>query len=270
MKLKKFSYLQETKIIKFKEENKKVTCDLLTNGGLTKQKFDKVFVGSGPVATSILCINSDFTKKVTFQSSDLLQVPYFKFKTQEKKKTSFADIFVYDKKNRFYLQIYFYSKSVMKLAENIIRFINLDKIIPNQILNFFGGIFIYLDSSFSSTFSIEKRGQEIELNLEKESIEQSKILKEISKNLRKSGFFLISFLKNKSRYGQSYHFGSQFPHSHDMSGNKTDFLGRLNNMNNIHIIDSSVLPNVNNGPITNIIMANSYRITEESLKKTND
>ena len=48
----------------------------------------------------------------------------------------------------------------------------------------------------------------------------------------------------------------------------TDRLGRIKGIINVHIMDSSVLPTINTGPITGTIMANSFRITEEIFKKT--
>ena len=43
----------------------------------------------------------------------------------------------------------------------------------------------------------------------------------------------------------------------------SDRTGRILDLKNTHIIDSSVLPRVNVGPVTLTTMANSYRIVEE-------
>lgn len=62
--------------------------------------------------------------------------------------------------------------------------------------------------------------------------------------------------------------GGQFPHSNRSDILSTDRLGRIKGIINVHIMDSSVLPIINTGPITGTIMANSFRITEEIFKKT--
>ena len=77
--------------------------------------------------------------------------------------------------------------------------------------------------------------------------------------------FPIGILKTKYFFGKSYHYGAQFPHSKNPSKNESDIFGRIENLKNAHIIDSSVLPIVNVGSITPTIIANSYRITELSL-----
>ena len=60
----------------------------------------------------------------------------------------------------------------------------------------------------------------------------------------------------------SNHYGSQFPLNDIGNPNSTDSFGRLEIFNNVHIIDSSVLPCLEPGPITLTVMANSYRITD--------
>ena len=92
-----------------------------------------------------------------------------------------------------------------------------------------------------------------------------RIEKNIFKILRSSGIYVIYF-KKELKYGKSYHYGSQFPHAIEVTKNTTDTQGRLNNLKNSHIIDASVLPSVNTGPVTKTIIANSYRITFEVLK----
>ena len=59
--------------------------------------------------------------------------------------------------------------------------------------------------------------------------------------------------------------GGQFYHSTNKTGVSSDRLGRILGFQNVHIIDSSVLPIINVGPITAVTMANSYRISEEII-----
>ena len=48
---------------------------------------------------------------------------------------------------------------------------------------------------------------------------------------------------------------------------EADILGRINNLKNIHIIDSSVLTTLPISTITYTVMANSIRIIDNSIKK---
>ena len=67
----------------------------------------------------------------------------------------------------------------------------------------------------------------------------------------------------RSKFGKSNHYGGQFSHNMSSGEVHTDRIGRLKNLDNVHILDSSVLPIINTGPLTVTMMANSYRITEE-------
>ena len=49
-------------------------------------------------------------------------------------------------------------------------------------------------------------------------------------------------------------------------GDKSDLLGRPTGSQNIHVVDSSVLPTIAPGPITFTVMANAMRIAEETVK----
>ena len=71
---------------------------------------------------------------------------------------------------------------------------------------------------------------------------------------------LLLPLKKTYLDGTSYHNGAQFP-IHENASNKTsDKYGRISYLQNTHIVDSSVLPDINTGPGVKLIIANSYRI----------
>jgi hypothetical protein len=260
-----YKYIPNAKLIKFEEIEDIVKCSIDFKDGLKECHFEKVFIGCGPIGTSIIALNSSIVNKVKFRSSDLIQLPYVKFKKTANKATSFADIFAYDENNNFYLQFYFYSKSVLKLAGNVIKFTNINRFFPHNFLNYFGGVFIYLDQDLSSNFELYKEKGKLFINKFEPPNKQKSIRKKIFKKLRKSGFYPINFLYKNLKYGKSYHYGSQFSHSIKSKNHFTDIYVRLNNLNNSYIIDASVLPSVNTGPVTNTIIANSYRIVSEVI-----
>ena len=85
--------------------------------------------------------------------------------------------------------------------------------------------------------------------------------------LKKSGIFIIPIISKKFFYGKSNHYGSQFAHKNIKDEFSSDRLGRIFDLENVHILDSSVLPVLNVGPLTVTIIANSYRIIEEIFDK---
>jgi choline dehydrogenase-like flavoprotein len=61
--------------------------------------------------------------------------------------------------------------------------------------------------------------------------------------------------------GQSYHFGSTFPH-----GSGSDLLGRVGGFQHVHLVDGAVLPSVPSTTFTLTVMANAHRIVTESRR----
>ena len=73
------------------------------------------------------------------------------------------------------------------------------------------------------------------------------------------------------KYGQSNHYGAQFSMANNVEETNninSDILGRIKKMNDVHFIDSSVLPVLSPGPITLIVMLNAYRIVNEAINET--
>jgi choline dehydrogenase-like flavoprotein len=65
-----------------------------------------------------------------------------------------------------------------------------------------------------------------------------------------------------------YHFGSSLPMSNkSLNSTSTDLYGRLKNVSNIHVLDSSILPNIPAGSYSFTVMANAIRIVKSIKDK---
>ena len=65
-----------------------------------------------------------------------------------------------------------------------------------------------------------------------------------------------------------YHFGSSLPMSNkNLTSPYTDFYGRLEGVHNIHVLDSSILPNIPAGSYSYTVMANAIRIVNAIVEK---
>ncbi len=64
--------------------------------------------------------------------------------------------------------------------------------------------------------------------------------------------------------GAGYHSGAVFPMTRTPLSWQSDALGRVRGLTRIHIVDSSVLPEIPGGPVTLTIMANAHRIAAET------
>jgi choline dehydrogenase-like flavoprotein len=91
------------------------------------------------------------------------------------------------------------------------------------------------------------------------------MLKEVIARLRRSGAALdlhpIPGQTKLSGTAKSYHFGGSFPHSFDATRSlRSDLLGRVDGLKNVHLVDASVFPTVPATTFTLTIMANAHRI----------
>ena len=263
IKKNKIIYYEDTELRNFKELENKVECKLINNNNEKIEYFDKLILATGPVSTSQIVLNSKIVEKITIRTTDLMQVPFFKFFQTSKKLHSFSDLFSSIKVFGYdtYHQFYFYSKSILVLSKNAFKIKKLLKFSPNVFLSFIGGIFITLESSLSSKIIMTHSEDGIDTKfVDGDNKKRKKILRKLFRKFLKSRIFLILFLKKGYFNGSSYHNGAQFPIKKTSSNTTSDKLGRISNLENTHIVDSSVLPDINTGPGVKLIIANSYRI----------
>ena len=229
------------------EKNNEIDCNIVIDGKTENLKFEKVFLGCGPINTSKIIIESTDIERLKLKTCDMLSLPYFTFKFSNPKKHSFADIFTYFKKEKeeFFLQIYGFSKSLLSLANNVLPITKILKYFPSLLFSNFGGIFLYVNENNSSKLEIKKYNNNFLMSYKEPADNPKNKIKELKILLKKSGIFVIPLISKNFKYGKSNHYGSQFPHKNNQDKYSSDRLGRILNFKNIHIIDGSVLPVLN-------------------------
>lgn len=265
IELKKVNYLKNTKLVSFKEDSRKVNCDLIQSNKIINKTYDKVFLCSGVISTSLIIMNSTDLRQVEVKISDLLSIPFINLYRKGQKRHSLSDLFVHKITNEseVFLQIYGFSRGLLNLANDAVPITRFIKKLPNFLFKNFGGIFMYLNQENSSSMKITKTSEGISFEPVNVDFDVNKELKAIRKYLLKGKVFPLYILKKNYKFGKSNHYGGQFSHAMSSGEVHTDRIGRLKNLDNVHILDSSVLPIINTGPLTVTMMANSYRITEE-------
>jgi len=263
IKKENIKYLSTTKLLSFEEKNNIVECKFLFENDIKFSNYDKLILASGPISTAEILINSKIVKKVSIKTTDLVQVPFFKlFKTSEKLH-SFSDLFSSFKVLNLntYQQYYFFSKTIFILSKNIFKLSRVLNFMPKSLLSLLGGMNIYLDREISSIIEMSLSNNKIITSyVDGDRKRRNQILRHLFKELIKSKIILLLPIKKLYLNGSSYHNGSQFPMDKLASNKTSDSLGRVSNLKNTHIVDSSVLPDVNTGPGVKLIVANSYRI----------
>ncbi len=266
----KITYLPNHKLVKFNENEAHVNCELIHEHEKINLNFDYIFIAAGPFGTSEIFLNSNLVKKVTIESSDLVTIPFITSPYKNKNHSSHPELFFEDEieEKLIYSQLYLYSDNLLKIFTNHNKFLSTFTFAPNIAKNLFGGFRIFLDPDISSKIDLTMdANNKIKKNINFFNIDKQKQI--VNKHLKKYkdfGIFPLSIFKKVLSNGESYHFGSQFKHGVLDSNNYSDDLGRINGLKKSFVIDSSVLPVVNTGPITYTTMANSLRITNKFLE----
>ena len=285
-KNKNFTYINNATVVSLKEVEDIVQTFYLKSGKEEKLDSDKIFMCSGPLQNLIILNNSGLINNE--KSFELKDTQQFIFLSRLKKKVNNIELsystlskinihisnkFGINKTLNF--QIYPYSEiflqSFINIFGNIIIF--LQSLLFSK-LNSVLGIQGFLHSDFSNKI-ILKYDKKIKkfLVFEKKNFNLNNKIKEITKYFcnyfkQNNQVRFYSFPTKILKTGQSYHVGSIFPIKQEPEENECDLQGKLKNTKNIHILDSSILPDLPATSFTFLVLANAIRILR-SLSKTN-
>jgi hypothetical protein len=254
------------------EKNVQINFFNFSTGTIEKIYTKHVFIGAGAISTSIIVLNSfkeiktiEIQDSAMMYSASILKKSIKKLKFDNSLTKISLSLKLYSQ-NDTYAQIYNYSAGIFEPILNSVKLSKkLKKFIDNIFCNKIILVISYLDSKVSNSIILTKLNDDVIESSVKYNQQQKKILKIHLKSIKKifsaRGFLSSSHIKMYKKTGFGVHIGANFsPYRLDL--NKTDSkFGTLSSSKFIHIIDSSVLPEIKSGPITLTIMANSLRIT---------
>ena len=268
------------RVLKLSENNSEVTLETIDVNGKVEvlSGFEKVFLAAGSLESFRVLANSKIVgdegilKDSATYFIPLLVLPRLRSKTINS--FGLSQVFIRLSKDEKHVasqfQIYEYSDELIKRAQKALP---LGHLLPKAVLRIFLKRMMvaigYLDGKASPSIRMTllqsgsiynevcKRG----VNLKERNKTIKNAVSRLSKYTRPHGLLPIPFLTQTALPGEGVHFGSWLP-----MGDKSDLLGRPNGAQNIHVIDSSVLPSVAPGPITFTVMANAMRIAKEAVK----
>ena len=278
-KTKKIYFEDGIRVLKVNELMTGVTFTGIRENNLQYQskEFDRIILATGSIESFRITAASGLTSKSTIlQDSNTFLVPLLKRRHIRENidsgySLSQAYLRVSSIKNiPLHFQFYNFSETLLNRAIStswIAR--TVPKIILRSILSKLLFAIGYLPSEYSRNLSLllDESG-----NLEIKALE--------SKLSRKKGHAGIAnkFILNRAVFrraglwpllpmiqhlspGLGAHYGGWAP-----AGISTDSLGRLNPNSRVHLVDSSVLPDIPAGPITFTVMANAVRIARSIPK----
>lgn len=286
IKLDNVNYIDGIQVEKIASKNNIITIDGydLKNKKSVSYQGNKVFVGCGALSSTQIMMRSlkIYNKEVTIKDSQYFIFPMLGMGSKNILK---EDVFALSEafceiKNktisphRIHLSLYGFSPF---LKDYIYSFFGRFSSIFKPVINFFlkrlyiAQGFIHSDNSNQISLMMVKNETDTIIIKPKNTIKIEKglpkIVRFLNKNYKKTSLFGFSSFLQTASTGKSFHIGGSMPmKKQPKSDLETNTFGETNKLPNVHIIDSSIFPNIPAGPMSYTMMANSYRITIKSLK----
>lgn len=240
-------------------------------------KGKKILICMGAINTAKLILNSfPDIKRIEIRDSQCFNMPLISKKligvSNNKESIALSQFVIKQKKilknKSIHYQVYYPSLYTKSLIDSKLS------LLPFRLPNYFKDrVYVvqgYLPSDLSSSVSLVRVSKSIEASLARSysQIYLNYSINNISRIFSQSGFSSIRSLLNIMNPFSGYHFGSSLPMSNkSLNSNSTDLYGRLKNVRNIHVLDSSILPNIPAGSYSFTVMANAVRIVKSIQDK---
>ena len=278
-KTKKIHFEDGIRVLKVNELMTGVTftgiCE--NNSQYQSKEFDRIILATGSIESFRIAAASGLTSKSTIlKDSNTFLLPFLKRRHISENidsgySLSQAYLRVISTRNiPLHFQFYNFSETLLNRANSTSW---IARIVPKRILRFILSKLMfaigYLPSEYSRNLSmlLDESG-----NLEITALEsklsgkkaKSRIANKYILNkaiFRRAGLWPLMPMVQHLSPGLGAHYGGWAP-----AGIATDSLGRLNPNSRVHLVDSSVLPDIPAGPITFTVMANAARIVRLILK----
>ena len=131
-------------------------------------------------------------------------------------------------------------------------------------------IMVQIQSKYDGAYKIKfyKSGEaKIEHRLINHKLYVDNIFSTLKKKLSKINIYLPKMFIKYGYENDNFYIGGSFPYSNKVSKSKVNYIGCLQNIKNLHIVDSTTFPSIPGTSFGILLMANSYRITNKVLKK---
>jgi len=237
-------------------------------------EFDYLFVASGLISSVGLLQRSNLVRDIEFQETPMFLIPLIKLGRQSKKKSadiSLSEAFVdfHDTSKNLIAsgQIYSLTKNLREVAlgKTTSKLINL---IPNCITSRIIILMLFTKPNNEKPIVIRNLEGLSEVMFPKSYLRQNykNVIKKVHSNFRILGFrafFGVSILEHP---GLSYHYaGARDKFSKEPISDQNGLLKKTINKR-VFLSDACSMTNIEPGPLTVTIMANSIRIAEHFVK----
>jgi len=266
-------YRTSTKVLAISENLEGVEVTISSAGEISQLVCKRLFLAGGPAATAHILINSlEIGHPIEMKDTPIVYGIHLAWKVINRNRNHSLCELILDKSDLprgVYMQFYTLESSTLGAFLGSKGLFT--KMAMRAVLLFRKYLIVsitYLPAVNSFNYSEEGVKPTSTSNLTLKKSYSSAIVRTVSE-LIKVGIVAIPIVFAVSEKGSSMHFGSSFPYSKS-NQNKTrysDEYGRVGGLQNVHIVDSSILPDAIVGPPTLTIMANSMRIVRKVLRE---
>jgi hypothetical protein len=238
-------------------------------------EFDYIFVASGLISSVGLLQRSNLVSDIGFQETPMFLIPLIKLRGRSKSKSSeislseaFVDI---HEDSRHQLigsgQIYSLTKNLQEVALGKATS-KLIKLIPAYITNRIIILMLFTKPSNEKHIIIRNSDGLSEVMFPKSYHRNNykNVIKKVHSNFRILGFSAIFGMSILERPGLSYHYVGAFDQFTKESISEQNGLLKNTKNERIFLSDACSMTNIEPGPLTVTIMANSIRIAERFVK----
>jgi hypothetical protein len=240
----------------------------------------KVFVAAGVLESARIVLNSvsrDFVS-VNVAQSDIFTVPIVRYRPaqnieRERLSTLAQIVLKIDDgvtPHPVHLQLYGYNDLYLRMLSARLGWLNapLSAAMHAFVRRLFVG-FGYLHSEVSSRIRIVRGAtKEGALRIEGQLVHEGQavaraVVKKLFQSRNQLKALPVPFELRFGTPGEGSRIGSSFPMNRAPNPYQTNIWGALPGLDNVHVVDASILPSVAAGPITFTAMANAHRIASE-------
>ncbi len=261
----KINYVGDRFVYSLSEKGDKVSITSIDSHGKTFQNvFDKVILASGAIGTAQILINSGIKSQLKIFDtptafSGIVRNPLKSYgRTNEIFSHTLSQFWLFSRDLNCMHQVYPPSNyNETKIMEKVRIKKDSFKIVKAISKNI-NPIVSYFKPDKSEYLEIKKVGRHVELSATTNNALRKNFEKEIlhlNEYLNPLEYRLPKFSINVLPVGLGYHYGASLSEGYEVNSK-----GLLKETRNIYVVDSSVLQNLEVGPITQTVMANAIKL----------
>lgn len=261
-----FSYQPGVIVNRVQEDSASPVIHATRNGEKISFSAEKVFLACGVYSTARILLESKGRDELVIKDSQYIIIPCLaKKRGQPGQQHALSQVFIElldEELGNVHLQLYSFSDLIEQSVASKLGFLyKLLKPLLRPLIERLMVVQGFLHSDVSGSLVARRMDSGLSLEGSKSEGDDKRLARVLLRHSSRLGLFPLLPLVEYGLPGQGFHSGGSFPMSEDPGETESDVLGRPG-YENIHVVDSTVLPGIAGTTITLTEMANAYRIAD--------